>query len=402
MRAYTFDGDASFEEGITDCRTLQEGEAEQAVFFGWRYIITLLNGAAYEVRVSYNREILVICDEVTEEVAAAPAVSADPNLPGAVTAPLGRGTLELGGQVQVGNTSSQVFDLMRSAGMNWIKKQINPSNRGAATVYIQEAKANGFKIMLSVIASDKNTITQPAVQDEYAQYVASLAAAGADAIEVWNEANLSREWTRGQLAGASYVSLLAKSYNAIKAANPNTIVISAGVAPTGAAGNITSCTQNPDVCNDDVWYREVAAAGGANYMDCVGVHYNEGVVSPRQSSGDPRDNYPTRYYGTNMNRALAPFPGKQACITEIGYVSPDGYGTLPVTFAWGQNTSREEQAQWLAEAVDIAQAAGNVRVMIVFNVNLTAFTDDPQAGYAIIDRNGQCTACAALRAAMTN
>src|SRR5690606_34320074 len=126
-----------------------------------------------------------------------------------------------------------------------------------------------------------------------------------------------REWPAGHVNGGNYTTLLAKGYNAIKAANPNTIVVSGAPAPTGFFGS-AGC--NAQGCNDDVFYQQMAAAGAANYMDCVGVHYNEGIVSPTQSSGDPRDNYGTRYYGTNLNRALAPFPGKQACITEIGYL----------------------------------------------------------------------------------
>ena len=37
--------------------------------------------------------------------------------------------------------------------------------------------------------------------------------------------------------------------------------------------------------------QQMASAGAGQYADCIGVHYNEGIVSPRQSSGDPRDSY---------------------------------------------------------------------------------------------------------------
>ena len=45
------------------------------------------------------------------------------------------------------------------------------------------------------------------------------AALGADAIEVWNEPNLDREWPTGQISGAGYVRLLQASHAAIKGAN---------------------------------------------------------------------------------------------------------------------------------------------------------------------------------------
>jgi len=403
VQSWQYDGDAQWEKGITSCKTLEEGETEQAIFFGWSYIITLLNGKQYEVRVTYNREIVVICDAVTV-AAAAPTAAANPNLPGAAAATAGRGALEIGGQLQVGNTPAATYTRMKSeAGMTWVKKQVVLGvNDGAVGVYVSEAHSQGMKLLISVIG-DKNTITNAATQDAVAAKLASFAAAGVDAIEVWNEANIDREWPNGQISGASYVQLLAKAFNAINAANANTLVISAGPAPTGAAGAQTACSQNKAICNDDVWYREVAAAGGANYMDCVGVHYNEGTTSPTQSSGSAQgDNFPTRYYGTNLNRALAPFPGKQACITEIGYLTSAGFGPLPNGFTWAAGTDINEHAQWLGQAVDIAQGAGNVRLMIVFNFNLTVYDADPQGGYAMVRPDGTCPACATVKAAISS
>jgi hypothetical protein len=281
--------------------------------------------------------------------------------------------------------------------MRWVKFQItNNVSYDQAVAFINEAHAAGYKILLSAVG-DIPSIMDPARQDDFATYVGSLALAGADAIEVWNEPNIEREWPTGQISGANYTQLLAKAYNAIKANNPNTLVISGAPAPTGFFG-AAGCNANG--CNDDVFYQQMAAAGAANFMDCVGVHYNEGVVSPTLNSGDPRDNYPTRYYQGNLNRALAPFPGKQACFTEIGYLSPEGYGTLPSNFGWAGDTSVAEHAQWLGEAVAIAKQQGNVRLMIIFNINFSTYTDDPQAGYAIIRQDGSCPACGRIAAAL--
>jgi hypothetical protein len=274
--------------------------------------------------------------------------------------------------------------------MRWVKVQLTMGQ--SATGLIAEAHAAGFKILFSVIG-DKSQVMNSSYQDQYAAYVGSLAAAGADAIEIWNEMNIDREWPAGQINGANYVPLLSRSYNAIKTANGNTIVISGALAPTGFFG-AAGCTSQG--CNDDTYVQQMAAAGAGNYADCIGVHYNEGVVSPRQSSGDPRDSYPTRYYGTMLNRAIAPFGNKQACFTELGYLSPEGLGSLPGGFAWGADTSVAEQAQWLAEAAVLSASSGRVRLMIVFNVDFTTWGSDPQAGYAIMRPGGSCPACTAL------
>jgi hypothetical protein len=102
-----------------------------------------------------------------------------------------------------------------------------------------------------------------------------------------------------------------------------------------------------------------------------------------------------------MDRAALPFRGtnRPLCFSELGYLSPEGYGRLPDNFAWGQNTSVAEQAQWLREAIQIAAQRQNppVELVIIFNVNFTRFVEnDPQGGFAIIRPDGSCPACDAI------
>lgn len=302
--------------------------------------------------------------------------------------PISAGIFELGGQVPgfIGHPAE-----MQQAGMKWVKFQ----TRSGGADQIAAGHAAGFKVLLSVIG-DKGRVTDPAYWDEYAAWVGGLAASGADAIEVWNEPNIDHEWPEGQISGATYTQLLAKAYNAIKAANGGTIVISGGPAPTGAEGAFPG-----RVMNDDKFLSQMAAAGAANYMDCVGTHYNEGIVSATQVSGDPRDSFYSRYYGSMVDVYYSAFGGSRPlCFTELGYLTGEGYGPLPSFFAWASDTSVAEQAQWLAEAASLSGSNGKVRMMIVWNVDFTQYGGDPQAGYAIIRPGGSCPACAALDAVM--
>jgi uncharacterized protein YraI len=308
-----------------------------------------------------------------------------------VSGSVGRG-FELGGQVQ--SLGGSTIAAMQRAGMKWVKQQARMGD-GAAGL-IGQAHGAGFKILLSAVG-DKNAVVDDSYQNTYAGYVAGLAAAGADAIEIWNEMNIDREWKTGSINPALYVSLLAKSYNAIKQVSPGTMVISGALAPTGAEGAFG----RDRVWNDDRYYAGMAAAGAGRYADCIGIHYNEGIVGPNQTSGDPRgDNYPTRYFSTMLNRAIGPFGGKQACFTELGYLTPEGYGPLPGGFAWAHNTTVAQQAAWLAQAAVRASRSGRVRLMIIFNVDLSYYGDDPQAGYAIIRPGGGCPACDTLATVM--
>jgi len=382
--------EAEWLNGIDDCHLILDGQEARPIYFGWRFVIQpLFSQARYEVRTSFNRELVSICDEVTVDLLAGQTGSggAGAGAPAPVTGSALAGGFEIGGQV-VGLYPG-TREALNAAKMKWVKMQLQAGQNGAGL--IAEAHGAGFKILFSVLG-DKNQVMNPAYQDTYAAAVGALAAAGADGIEIWNEMNIDREWPAGQINGANYVPLLAKAYNAIKAANPNTLVITGALAPTGFFG-AAGCTDAG--CNDDAYTAQMAAAGAGNYADCIGVHYNEGIVSPTQSSGDPRDSYPTRYFSTMINRALSGM-GRPACITEIGYLSPEGYGPLPGGFAWAADTSVQEQATWLAQAAVQAANAGNVRLMIVFNVDFTTYGADPQAGYAIIRADGSCPACAAL------
>jgi hypothetical protein len=137
-------------------------------------------------------------------------------------------------------------------------------------------------------------------------------------------------------------------------------------------------------------------------MDCVGLHYNEGIIPPSQGSGDPRGGYPTYYFGSMLARGYTPFGGKPVCFTELGYLTPEGFSTpLPGNFSWAANTSVAEHASWLAEAATLASQSGRVRLMIVFNVDFPSFVEsDPMGGYAMFRPGGACPACDSLGAVM--
>ncbi|NLX11889.1 MAG: SH3 domain-containing protein [Chloroflexi bacterium] len=338
---------------------------------------------------------LPVTNRVVEQVAPAADDAADTGGGASAPAPVagGRGLTGFGYGGHVEHFSYP--NLMHQAGMTWAKRQIrfSPGMPGAvAQGSIDQAHANGFKILLGIVGHPGDVLA-PGYFDDYARFVGEVAALGPDAIEVWNEMNLDREWPAGHIDPGLYTQLLAKAYNAIKSANSSVAVISGAPAPTGAEGAFGT----DRVWNDDRYVRGMAAAGAAQYMDCVGAHYNEGIVSPRQTSGDPRGNYYTRYFWGMVNTYANAFGGaRPICFTELGYVTPEGLGPLPGGFDWGSGTSVAEQAQWLADAVRLSRSSGRVRLVIIWNVDFTAYGGDPMAGYAIVRPDGSCPACAAL------
>jgi hypothetical protein len=319
--------------------------------------------------------------------------------PGVVLPPLT--SFMLGGQAIHGGIPHAAD--MKNAGMSWVKLQAQDLSVDFGPA-IDNAHKNNLRILISVVdkTDNKFKITSPDYQQLFANYLVTMAGQGADAIEVWNEQNIDREWPSGQISGTSYAQLLQFVYPQIKAANPNTMVISGAPAPTGFFGG--ACA--PTGCDDKPFIEQMAAAGAFNFADCIGIHYNEGIIPPTQTSGDPRGNseHYTRYYQSMVDTYWAASGGaRPLCFTEIGYLTGEGYASLAETapdFAWANDTTVAQQAEWLAEAARLSREQGKVRLMIVFNVDFETYGVDPQAGYAIFRADGSCPACETLKAVM--
>ena len=302
------------------------------------------------------------------------------------------GGFELGGQVSGGIYHPNE---MRQAGMTWVKFQIKWSpgaDPAGAAAYIGQARAHGFKVLLSIPGPLYPTSID---YNSYVEYLRQVASYGPDAIEIWNEMNLNREWPAGQIDPTIYVNnMLAPAFNAIKSVSPGTMVIIGALAPTGVDDGV-------NVWSDQRYVQGLAAAGAARYADCLGVHHNAGATSPSATTGHPAGGHYSWYFLPTINVYSGGIGGAlPLCFTEFGYVSGEGYGELPPNWSWGSHITVADQAAWLAEGVQIARSLGYIRLMIIWNVDLTYWGDDPQAGYAIVRPDGSCPACATLGAAM--
>jgi spore germination protein YaaH len=335
-------------------------------------------------------------------VVAAPVVSAPSGGGGGAAVAPGSGSIvggfEYGGHV-TNPASDRAAGAMRSAGMTWMKIQHRYSpgmDPGSVAGNIADARARGFKILIGIVGypNDLANGGEGYIQG-FAQFAGGVAALGPEAIEIWNEPNIDREWPRDQISGAGYTNLLRQSYAAIKGANGGVMVISGAPAPTGAEAAFPG-----QVVNDDNWIRDMVNAGGLQYMDCLGAHYNEGIIGPSQRSGDPRDGYYTRYFYGMLDTYWGLIGGqKPICFTELGFLTSEGYPPLPSYFGWASNVTLAQHAAWLAESAALASQSGRVRLMIVWNVDFSRYDSDPMAGYAMIRADGSCPACSAMAGA---
>ncbi|HEX9014974.1 MAG TPA: hypothetical protein VF960_03105, partial [Chloroflexota bacterium] len=109
------------------------------------------------------------------------------------------------------------------------------------------------------------------------RYRAGSPAGHIDAVEIWNEPNLAREWGGQKPDAGQYVQLLKTGYEAVKRADPSVTVISAGLTPTGTWTN--------EATPDDIFLQQMYDAGAAQYFDVLGAH-GAGYKAPPEMSPD--------------------------------------------------------------------------------------------------------------------
>ncbi len=175
------------------------------------------------------------------------------------------------------------------------------------------------------------------------------------AYQVWNEPNLAREWGGRLPNPARYIEMLRVAYAAIKAADPNAMVISAGLAPTG--------TWN-EVARPDDWYLErmYLAMGGdsSGCFDVLGAHA-PGYKSPPEIS--PAEAAANQDLGGHRAfcfrrvedlRAIMERYGdadKQVALVEFGWTSDP----RPYSPYYWHRVSEELKAEYLVRAYRYAK-----------------------------------------------
>ncbi|MCY4146744.1 MAG: beta-galactosidase [Chloroflexi bacterium] len=99
------------------------------------------------------------------------------------------------------------------------------------------------------------------------------------AYQIWNEPNLSREWGGNMPDPAAFVELLAACSSVIRRIDPQAVLISAGLAPTG--------TNDASAMPDDIYFDHMYRNNFQMHIDVVGVHA-PGFAPPEIGPDDPQ------------------------------------------------------------------------------------------------------------------
>ncbi|QPC81437.1 cellulase family glycosylhydrolase [Phototrophicus methaneseepsis] len=280
--------------------------------------------------------------------------------------------------------------------VTWVKIQVDwsfvqpeaPTGEPGVTfrrleLYIERLKRNDFKTILSIAKApgwarpdgvNFDEDGAPSDPQNYANFISLLLqemGESIDAIEIWNEPNLAREWRGGlEFSGAGYMQLFGPAYDAIRAYSPNIEIITAGLAPTGIVPGET--------IPDRDYLQQMYAAGLGNYSDInIGIHpfswNNPPDVNCCTNSGAGFDDQPQFFFLDNVEdlHEIMQQNGHgdlTMWATEFGWPTWDGLPDPPPYEWMGQNTALE-QAEYAIRAFEIGQEREELGPMILWNMN---------------------------------
>jgi polysaccharide biosynthesis protein PslG len=229
------------------------------------------------------------------------------------------------------------------------------------------------------------------------------------AIEVWNEQNLVREWRVNPQAidAKAYIALLSAAYKTIKEKDSNITVISGALSPTGVSDGVNAV-------DDFTYLQQMVDAGLLDVTDCVGAHHNGYNVGPNvgakdapalpkaatatfkgpfdNSKGDPHHSWFFKDTLQGYNQILQ--GKKPICVTEFGWASSQDYGSFPPGFEFAQDNSVEEQGANIVEAYQLMKDWGFVKLAFLWNLdygnkgNAELGPQDDPVPYSLIKTDG--------------
>jgi len=194
-----------------------------------------------------------------------------------------------------------------------------------------------------------------------------------NAIEVWNEPNLDREWGDQPInrqSAADYVRLLGGAYTAAHAADPNIVVLSAGLSPNGVTDGHSA---------DDMEYLKwMYAAGLRGKFDALGAHANTQAPEVAVPLGVLKDFPHPSFYFRRIEQLRQVMvdngdAARQIWLTEWGWTAD----TVHPAYKWFA-VSEDKKASNLVDAFEYARQNWSpwIGVMTVWTLPDPSWTAD--------------------------
>jgi polysaccharide biosynthesis protein PslG len=301
----------------------------------------------------------------------------------------------------------RIFDVTKGAGFGWLRQQVTwysiELSKGQYSwneldAIVDDVHNSGLNLLLSVTrapgwATSDGGNGMPANPDDLYNFMYAMAShykGKVAAYEIWNEQNMGAE-TNGHVDAGRYVELLKAGFTAVKAADPNAIVLYGGLTPTGV--------NDPSVAVDDAVFLEQCYQyqDGVmkNYFDVLGAHPGSNANSPDQMWPDNPGSAAIGWYNhaSFYFRRVQDLRGimekygdgnKQMWLTEFGWTTAN----QAPGYEYGVYNTPELQAQYLTRAFEIAKNEWPwMGVMFVWNLNFSTVVapSDEKAPWSVIN-----------------
>ena len=311
------------------------------------------------------------------------------------------------------NQDNWYRSVAQDLGLRWVKQQVRWESMESEPGQIDwsildfvmpSARKQNIKMMLSIVtapdwAREPDAFLDrhgpPADPQSFADFTAAIVnryPGQVQAIEVWNEQNIDREWTSVHgLSAVNYVTLLRTTFETIKAIDPGIIVISGALSPTGVNDGVSAV-------DDFNFMDQLIDAEMLEWADCVGAHHNGYNVSPDHRYYEIPDDPAAVFRGPfdnphhswsfrstlegYVNRIRASGRDTKLCVTEFGWPSSEDLGGARQGFEFALDNTLAEQSTWIPRAMSNMEEWGFVWLAFIWNFNY-----GPQAGYAITNDN---------------
>lgn len=293
------------------------------------------------------------------------------------------------------DTIDQAVDTFDAAGLNIIMTLV-----GSPDWAVPDA---------TELALAQNAIIPPADLNDFGTFAGAVAqryAGRVDGYEIWTDPNLRTNWMIENVTQrpdgfpdarlaveVRYIDLLQAAYTAIKAADANAQVITAGLAPTG----------NNDFYNSIdtfVFFEALLSQGVLNFSDAIGVHIDGFSNAPdAECCGTLEDGIAFNekyhfFFGVMLDyyREILDRNGgadTPLLVTRVGWGSADNASTAPrQDVSYLSDNTAAEQAQFTSDAFAIAAERGDISNMILYNLNGCAVDNAQACYYSVIGADG--------------
>ncbi|HFD39048.1 MAG TPA: hypothetical protein ENJ31_04265 [Anaerolineae bacterium] len=313
-------------------------------------------------------------------------------------------------QMMLDQEPAPVIEAVHDLGFGWVKQQvrwadIEPQPGEFRWDVLDRTVASlddaGVHLLLNVVGSPRwawpqgasyEVMGPPADPADFAAFMGALAAryrGRIGAYEIWQEQNIDYAWG-GRVDVEEYMALLQKASQAIRSADPDALVLSGGLTPTGAPP--------PHAMDDARYLAAMYRLGLKTYADAVGVHlptYNLPPDADWRTFQDPSAHF--RGFEQFRHRSWS-FRGTAEAYREVMEANNAADHPLWVTeFGWavsddpprywehaGDNTP-QEQAEFTLRALAMAEKWDWVEAMFLWNLNFAVVApDSKEAMWSIV------------------